>query len=280
MKKKDKPKRKRAGRKSAAAKKAKLDVDPAVSGDEQLLGDEGDIEFHEAFSESASDAAGSGSDVGGCPETRPGSAAVAELVGSDAASALQEGDSLADLSAPSAEGLAASSAGMPGPPSSSSSSPSSSKSSDEGGSDSDSSSASTSSTNSSQPKPAGSAAPTAAGKAKPKATPKVKGVKLRDRSFYWGDHLITPVGPPGEDPKSFQIRCAKASHNVERACAKKRSVTFGGADSVLLCLKYWASLGCQCESAPDHLALWDSEVMPAWRAGTIPEEADLNSAAS
>eukprot|EP00438_Fugacium_kawagutii_P014582 Skav210160 [mRNA] locus=scaffold1811:103411:117781:+ [translate_table: standard] len=180
----------------------------------------------------------------------------AKKANSDAASGLQEGDSAKSLAAPPAA--------MPGPPSSSSSS-SSSKSGDEGGSDSDSSSSSSSNTSSSQPKPAGSAAPKAAGKAKAKPSPKVK-VKITDRSFYWGDHLITPVGPPGEAPKNYQIRCTKPSHNVERACTKKRSVTFGGADTVLLCLKYWASLGCQCETAQEHWALWDSDVMPAWSA--------------
>ena len=122
--------------------------------------------------------------------------------------------------------------------------------------------------------------PKAAVKAKAKPAPKVKGPEVTDRSFYWGDHLITPVGPPGEDPKNYQIRCAKASHNVERACTKKRAVTFGGADTVLLCLKYWASLGCNCDNATDHRAMWDSDVIPAWRSGTLPAEADLNSAAS
>ena len=88
------------------------------------------------------------------------------------------------------------------------------------------------------------------------------------------------MGPPGEEPKNYQIRCAKASHNVERACTKKRAVTFGGADTVLLCLKYWASLGCQCDSATDHWAMWDSVVIPAWRSGNLPAETDLTSSAS
>ena len=270
----DKPKRKNTGKKPIATKKAKLDTGPVVSGHDDAEAVGSDMDMDAVLSgvgslASSSDAAGSGSDAEGCPETRPGSEAVAQPLGS-------ERDSLAEPPLP--------------PPSEApplSEVPSSDKSNDESGADSSSSSessssstGSSSSSSSSRPQPDGSAAPKAIAKAKAKPTPKAKGPRVTDRSFYWGDHLITPVGPPGEEAKSYQIRCAKPSHNIERACTKKRAVTFGGADTVLLCLKYWASLGCQCDNATDHWAMWDSDVIPVWRSGTLPAEADLNSSVS
>ena len=97
-----------------------------------------------------------------------------------------------------------------------------------------------------------------------------------DRSFFWGDHLITPVGPDGAPPQHYQIKCGYCAHNIERACTKKRSVNFGGPDVVLLCLKYWASLGSQCSDQKTHLEMWNSVVLPAFRDNTLPAVETLN----
>ena len=96
-----------------------------------------------------------------------------------------------------------------------------------------------------------------------------------DRSEPWGDHWLTPVGPEGQEPKHYQIRCGFPDHNTEHACTKKRAVSFGGKDEVLLCLKYWARLGSLCETAEDHLKLFEEVVVPAWRNKTIPPESSL-----
>ena len=98
---------------------------------------------------------------------------------------------------------------------------------------------------------------------------------MLDRSEPWGDHLITPVGKVGEDPKHFQMKCSHPSHNTERTCTKKRAVSFGGKEEVLLCLKYWASLGHDCDTADAHLKMFDEVVVPAWKSKTLPEEASL-----
>lgn len=107
------------------------------------------------------------------------------------------------------------------------------------------------------------------------AAPPAPHAKRRDRSFAWGDHLITPVGPDDENPLHYQIKCNRTAHNIERSCTKKRSLKFGGAETVLLCLKYWASLGCDCETQADHLRAWDDIVLPAWRANALPSEDEL-----
>ena len=98
-----------------------------------------------------------------------------------------------------------------------------------------------------------------------------------DRSEHWGGHIITPVGPVGQAPKHFQIKCGWPGHNTEHACTKKRSLQFGGREEVLHCLKYWAALGNTCETAEDHLQLWNVVVHPAWKDGTLPPLEDLNS---
>ena len=96
-----------------------------------------------------------------------------------------------------------------------------------------------------------------------------------DRSEPWGDYWLTPVGPEGQEPKHYQIRCGFPDHNTEHACTKKRAVSFGGKDEVLLCLKCWASLGSLYETAEDHPKLFEEVVVPAWRNKTIPPESSL-----
>ena len=144
---------------------------------------------------------------------------------------------------------------------SSSSGPSSSDSSTSGSGSSSSSSSSSSTTSSSPAQPAGSRErPTPAEPAGPAVpAPKKKHHKVMDRSVWWGDHLLTPVGPVGEAPKHWQIKCGFPDHNLERACTKKRSVTFGGAD------------------ARTHQQRWDEVVLPAWRSNTLPPLSDLRS---
>lgn len=85
----EKPKRKSEGRKPTTTKKAKLDTGPVVSGHDDAEAGGSDMEIDAVLSgvgslASSSDAAGSGSDAEGCPETRPGSVAVAEPVASQA----------------------------------------------------------------------------------------------------------------------------------------------------------------------------------------------------
>ncbi len=109
----------------------------------------------------------------------------------------------------------------------------------------------------------------------PPPDPPVAHTKRRDRSFAWGDHLITPVGPDDDNPLHYQIKCNRPAHNIERSCTKKRSLKFGGAETVLLCLKYWASLGCDCPTQAEHLRAWDDIVLPAWRANALPSEDEL-----
>lgn len=170
----------------------------------------------------------------------------------------------------------------PGPPVAGACPESSSKSSssDSDSSSSESESDSSSSSSSSSEADAAGDAEAAPKAAAAKAKPKPGGKKTTDRSFWWGDHLITPVGPVGEPPKNFQIRCGCTSHNVERACTKKRAVTFGGPDVVLHCLKYWASLGVTCATSAEHFKLWDTHVITAWKAGALPPLDGLISSAA
>eukprot|EP00435_Cladocopium_sp_Y103_P070956 s111_g36.t1 len=98
----------------------------------------------------------------------------------------------------------------------------------------------------------------------------------RDRGFKWGGHYITPVGED-DDPQHYQITCGFTSHNVGGKCTKKRSIKFGGKDKVLLCLKYWASLGSACPDATSHWNLWNETVMPAWKNDSLPRLEDISS---
>eukprot|EP00435_Cladocopium_sp_Y103_P046299 s241_g13.t1 len=105
-----------------------------------------------------------------------------------------------------------------------------------------------------------------------------RGNVRRDRGFVWGEHIITPVGPNDNDPEHYQITCAFTAHNTGgQKCTKKRSVKFGGKDTVLLCLKYWASLGSGCSTAREHWGMWESVVIPAWKDDALPELKDLSS---
>ena len=249
-----KQKRKNTAKKSSASKKPKLHDSVGVAVD-VLEGDEIPEECLSAPESSSSDSAGhcSPSAKKGDPTTGPTAPNMSE-----------------------------------GPSSSTSSSSSSSSDSDQSSS---SSSSSSSDSEAAKAKPSGSilteaepkpkAKPKPGGAtAKPTAKGKAGGKKIKDRSFNWGDHLITPVGPPDKEPLNYQIRCGFAAHNVDHACTKKRAVTFGGKDTVLLCLKYWASLGSACVDCTEHFNLWDSTVVPAYKSGSLPLEEDLDNKAS
>ena len=103
-----------------------------------------------------------------------------------------------------------------------------------------------------------------------------RGTVRRDRGFLWGEHMITPVGPE-DNPQHYQITCAFTAHNTGQKCTKIRSVKFGGKDVVLLCLKYWASLGAGCSTAEEHWKLWDAVVILTWKENRLPKMADLSS---
>ena len=175
---------------------------------------------------------------------------------------------------------AAASPPQPGPSKRSSSPSSPSSSSDSGSGSRSSSSSTTSSTCSSSSDPAEQEPQPEPPLPPPDVPPRGgrRGNVRRDRGFVWGEHTITPVGPSDDDPAHYQITCAFSAHNTAgQKCTKKRSVKFGGKDTVLLCLKYWASLGSGCSNATEHWAMWDEVVIPAWKNNALPELKNLSS---
>ena len=55
----------------------------------------------------------------------------------------------------------------------------------------------------------------------------------------------------------FFFTCGFNSRNAGIKCTKERSVKFGGKDTVLLCLRYWASLVSGCFDSTSHWNLWN-----------------------
>ena len=61
----------------------------------------------------------------------------------------------------------------------------------------------------------------------------------------------------------FFFTCGFNSRNAGIKCTKEGSVKFGGKDTVLLCLRYWASLVSSCFDSTSHWNLWNDTVLPA-----------------
>ena len=62
----------------------------------------------------------------------------------------------------------------------------------------------------------------------------------------------------------FFQHVASIARNAGIKWFKERSVKFGGKDTVLLCLRYWASLVSSCfDSITSHWNLWNDTVLPA-----------------
>lgn len=61
----------------------------------------------------------------------------------------------------------------------------------------------------------------------------------------------------------FFFTCGFNSRNAGIKWFKEHSVKFGGKDTVLLCLRYWASLVSSCFDSTSHWNLWNDTVLPA-----------------